>query len=179
MKGSRVGNRYAKALFELAVEKKLLSSIEADLQLLVNDYQKSAEFRLMMSSPVIASSVKRKIFAELYKKRLQLLTYNFIQLLFQKNREANLPDIIGSFDQLMDEHKGIIRGEVRSVAPLSPAQIKALKAHLDKLYGKDVQLEQQTDPTLLGGFIVKVQERVFDSSLRNQLNTLRTSLAES
>jgi F-type H+-transporting ATPase subunit delta len=179
VKSSRVSKRYAKALFDLALEQGELSLVERDLHLLEEDLNKIEDLLAMVVSPVISKNIKSQIFAELYKKRLQVLTYQFIELLLQKKRENILVDIIQAFQELLDQHRGIVRGEVRSYLPLSTAQVNGLKAQLDKIYGKNVQLNQQTDSELLGGFTVKVKDRVYDLSLRNKLESMRTALVGS
>jgi F-type H+-transporting ATPase subunit delta len=179
VKSSRVSKRYAKALFDLALQQDELAQVEKDLQMLNQDLQNIAEFRAMITSPVISRNIKNQIISELYKKRLQVLTYQFIELLLQKKRENILADIIQAFQELLDEHRGIIRGEVRSYLPLSTAQVNGLKAQLDKIYGKNVQLNQKTDSNLLGGFTITIKDRVYDLSLRNKLESMRTALVGS
>ncbi len=176
---SRVARRYAQALFEVAVEKNQLTSVEVDLELLKQNYRKVEEFRTLMTSPVISNKEKQKVFTTLYKKRLQPLTFNFVSLLITKNREELLEQMFLEFADLLDEHRGIVRGEVYSVVPLSTAQISGLKKYLDKSTQKNVVLSQQIDKSLLGGFVVKINDLVYDTSLRNQLSSLRERLVQS
>lgn len=179
MKRSRVAKRYARALFELAVEKKQLDVVETDLKLLQDDYQQVEEFQQLMDSPVIPGATKQKVFAEAYKSRLQENTFSFVAFLITKNRESLLEDVILDFYDLLDDHRGIIRGDVYSVVALSDAQVKSLKARLDEITGKNVIFSQKIDENLLGGFVVKIDDMVYDTSLRNQLEVLRRNLVES
>ena len=179
MTGSRVAKRYARALFETALGKKLLEAVEADLAALSKSYRESSEFRELIDSPVISSQAKQKVFTALFKNRLQELTLRFVILLIAKNREVVLMQIIADFGELLDQHRGILRGSVSSVVPLSAEQLKSLGSRLDKMTGKKVMVQQHLDETLLGGFVVKLQDRVWDASLRNRLEKLRQSLIES
>ncbi len=172
---SRIARRYARALFDLAIERNLLKAIEDDLAILKREYETVKEFRNFIASPVVAREIKQQTFSALYKKRLHTLTFNFVMLLFSKNREEQLADIVAEFHDLLDEHRGIVRGKISTVVPLSAAQLKAVKAHLDRITGKDVVLTQELDENLLGGFVVKVKDKVFDASLRHQLVALRAS----
>lgn len=175
---SRIARRYARALFDLAIERNQLKAVEDDLAVLKPEYETVKEFRHLIDSPIITSEIKQRTFSALYKKRLHPLTFNFVMLLFSKNREAQLANVIAEFNDLLDEHRGIVRGEVCSVVPLSVAQLKALKARLDRITGKDVVLSQQLDEHLLGGFVVKVKDKVYDASLRHQLMALRASFVQ-
>lgn len=179
MTGSRVAKRYARALFETALESKQLEAVEADLAVLGKSYRESADFRKLIDSPVISNREKQKIFTALFESRLQKLTFRFVSLLIGKNREAILVQIAGDFGELLDRHRGILRGDISSVVPLSAEQLKSLTAQLNKLTGKKVVVQQHLDESLLGGFVVKLQDRVWDASLRNKLEKLRQNLIES
>lgn len=176
---SRVARRYAQALFEVAVEKNQLTSIENDFALLKKDYRDVEDFRTLMISPVISNQDKQKAFTALYQKRLQTLTFDFVSLLIAKNREGLLEQVFEELADLLDEHRGIVRGDVYSVVPFSAAQLARLKKHLDQSTQKNVVLTQHIDASLLGGFVVKIDDLVYDTSLRNQLSSLRETLVQS
>jgi F-type H+-transporting ATPase subunit delta len=99
--------------------------------------------------------------------------------LILKNREAAIAEVITNFRKLLDDHRGIIRGEVSSVVALSDSQMKNLKARLDRITGKNVIIIQRVDTRLLGGFVVQIEDKVYDTSLRHQLEMMRQNLVES
>lgn len=167
--GSRVTKRYAKALFEAAQASDQIDQIENDLNLVKEVIEKSPDFSVLLQSPVIGSAEKRKIFRQMFEKKLPPLSFNFLNLLLDKGREKILPEIIGYFFRLIDESRGIIRGQLLSAHPLSVTQLEGLKKHLDRITGKNVQLNQQVDPSLIGGFVVRMDDTVIDSSIKNQL----------
>jgi len=176
---SRVAKRYARALFEFALDNNQLESAAADLDLLDAALRDSPEFRRLIDSPVISNQAKQAAFSALFKDRLQADTFKFVSFLIAKNREAVLPDIVAEFRDLLDEHRGILRGEVSSVMPLSELQLHNLKERLNRLTGKNVLITQHTDPNLLGGLVVRIRDTVYDASLRNKLEKLRQSLVQS
>ncbi len=178
MKRSRVSRRYAQALFEAALDSQQLELVEADLNLLMRDYEQVEDFRYLIDSPVIPDHLKRQVFAELFQHRIQPLTFEFVNLLMAKNREAQLPGIIQDFREIVDDYRGILRVDVYSRVPLTEAQLRSLKQMLDRQTGKDVIITQKEDESLLGGLIVKIDDRVIDMSLRHQLEKLRESLSE-
>jgi len=179
VKRSRVAKRYAQALFEAAQDSNALEQVEYDLDLLASEYEQVKEFKLLIDSPVISNELKQSTFTELFKERLNSLTFRFVSLLIQKNREGLLPAVVTHFHDLLDEHRGIVRGMVKTVVQLQPNQLAILQEQLESRIGKKVILTQQEDKQLLGGFVVKVQDMVFDASLKQQLNKLRSYLSES
>ncbi len=169
MIGSRVSRRYARALFLQAQENKLIDTIEKDLGVVKEIIEKSKDFSAVMLSPVIPSAEKKKIFTEIFEKKLHPLSLNFLYLLLNKGREKFILDTIWNFSRFIDDYRGIVRGQLFSAHPLNPNQLEELKKKLDRITGKNVQLSQQIDPSLIGGFVVKLDDTIIDSSIRNQL----------
>jgi F-type H+-transporting ATPase subunit delta len=175
---SRVAIRYARALFEVALENKQLELVETDLGSLKESYEKSQEFSALVDSPVISTEAKQQAFSVSFKKRLQDITFRFVTLLISKNREMLLMQIVEEFGDLLDQHRGIVRGDIYSVTSLSEEQIKNLVAQLNRMTGKNVLITRHLDESLLGGIVIKLQDKVFDASLRNKLEKLRQNLIE-
>jgi len=174
--GSRVTRRYAKALFELAQEQQILEAVEADMTSIRSMIEKSKEISVLLQSPVIQAQEKRHVFAEIFKGKIHHLSYDFLNLLLDKGREELLPDIIIYFMKYIDESKGILRGELRAAYPLSSEQKKSLKNQLDRITGKNVVMKEQIDSTLIGGFVIRMEDTVIDTSIKNQLDKLRETL---
>jgi len=176
---SRVAKRYAKALFELAVEEKLLSKVEADLQQIAAVIEGSEDFRNLLPNPLIADQDKVKLVLPLFEGRVQPVTLNFLALLAQKKRLSVLPDIIVQFNQMMLVHRNVVEAEVISAVELSAEQTERIKTQVEHLIGKNLLLKTRTERSLIGGFIVKVQDIVIDNSIRHHLDKLRERLATS
>jgi len=174
--GTRVTRRYAKALFELAEEQNLLSQVEHDLNSIKLVCDSSEEFGLILESPVIDVAEKKEVFARLFKDRVHPVTFRFLELLVEKNRENLLPLIIDRFLNLLDEARGIVRGQLFTAHPFTEQQLVALKKRLNRITGKEVVLHQSVKPELLGGFIIQMNDTVIDTSLKNQLIKLRDRL---
>lgn len=176
MHETRVTIRYAKALFELAREENELARIEQDLKRLDQAVAGSAELRNLLFSPTIQSAEKWRVLQSLFLKELHPVTLRFLQLLTEKNREGLLAFIIRRFMQLLDEYRGILRGQLITAYPFAKQQLATLKKKLDERTGKDVHLEERIDPDLLGGFIIRLNDTVIDTSIRNQLQKMRSRL---
>ena len=178
MRGSRVSKRYAQALFKEGKESDRLDSLRKDMVMLAEAYHKSPEFRILIDSPIIPGNTKEAAFSEVFQEAVDTVTLDFVQLLIRNGREQLLPEVVGFFEQILDDHRGIIRGEVQSVVPLTEAQLNELKNKLNKMTGKNVILTQTKDKKLLGGFVVKINDRVIDASLRNQLSKMSEYLID-
>jgi F-type H+-transporting ATPase subunit delta len=174
--GFRVTRRYAKALFHLAREQKVLEQVESDMANVREIAEESPEFSVLLQSPIIQVQEKRQIISEIFKGKIHQLSYDFLNLLLDKNREDLLSGIITHFLEYIDELRGILRGDLRAAYPLSDQQKESLKDQLDRITGKNVIINEQIDSTLIGGFVIKMEDTVIDASIKNQLNKLRETL---
>jgi F-type H+-transporting ATPase subunit delta len=175
---SRVVKRYAKALFEAGLETKKLESIDRDIETLQSYYEEVEEFRNLIQSPTIQDQTKQKYFQSIFKDEIDPITLSFMSLLFMKSREYLLIEILHTYRQLVDLHRGIVRGEVHSVISLNEKEMNNLKLKLDQITKKNVVLTQYEDKSLLGGFLVKINDQVIDSSLKSQLEKLHRRLIQ-
>ncbi len=178
MKGSRVAKRYAIALFEGAKEQQLLDTVAEHLRVLETTYHEVETFQQLIDSPVISNEEKLKVVDQLFAQKLHPFVLNFLKLLIRKNREMLLPAMVEYFNELLDEHRGILRGVVYTVVAMTDEQLQALNQRLNAMTGKTVVLTQQIDTSLIGGFVVQIKDMVIDNSIRHQLEKLKERLVE-
>lgn len=176
MQASLAG-RYARALFDLAVEGKTLSTVEASVARIGEALGSSDALGALVHSPVVSrSDATRAIAATAGALGLDALTTKFLGVLATNRRLAKLGDIVGAFASLTAAHRGEMSADVTSAHPLSDAQIVALGASLKTRLGRDVTVKLIVDPAILGGLVVKVGSRLVDSSIRTRLNTLAIAM---
>ena len=174
-----VSGRYATALFQLALDAAALDEVGADLTTFQAMLEDSEDLMRVVKSPVFsADDQNRAVNAVLAKAEITGLCANFIGLVAQNRRLFVILDMIRDFRKLLASHRGEVSAQVTSAEALSDAHVDALKAALKEQVGRDVQLETQIDPELLGGIIVKVGSRMIDSSLRTKLNNLKIAMKE-
>jgi F-type H+-transporting ATPase subunit delta len=176
MKNSRVARRYASALLDEADQQKLTDVITRDLNLIAKTLSESREFRRFVVSPVVSESKKKKVFEELFGKRMSAQVLSFVNFLISKHREALLADIVEQFDALRDEKLGFINVNVTSAVEMLPPQERALQDQLERYTRKKVRVRFSLDKRIKGGLVVKIGDTVLDSSIRNQLELLRERL---
>lgn len=173
---SRVAKRYAKALFSLAKDENLLDIVESDLGQIDILLQKSADFTALLSNPLISDRKKVLLVKEIFAGKTNTLTFNFLNLLAEKKRMSVISDIVEEFKALMLDYSNKVEGELISAVKLSDAQVNEISSKIDGITGKTVLLKEKVDSSILGGFVVKVEDWILDNSIRYQLSKLRERL---
>lgn len=174
MIGQRVARRYAKALVGLAEKEGRLDEVGEELGRMVSALSKSEELRLLLLNPAVVRGLKSAVLRELASRlALSSLVVKFLDLLLQKGRMKNLDGVFRAYRDLADNLRNRVRARVWSAFALSPEEEDALKARLSEFTGKEVILEVETDPNLLGGLSTQVGSSVWDGSIRKGLENLR------
>ncbi|WKL58160.1 F0F1 ATP synthase subunit delta [Asticcacaulis sp. ZE23SCel15] len=174
---NEVGNRYAKAIFELARDGGALEAVYKDFATLKALITESADLRRVLGSQAFASDLKLKgLLAVAKKAKLNALTTKALNLMGQKGRLDQLAATIAGFNSLYAAHKGIVTATVTSAVALDDGQLKNLKAELAKALGREADITTLVDPAILGGLKVRVGSRLFDASLKTKLNSLKFAL---
>lgn len=112
------------------------------------------------------------------KAKLKPLTVQFVGLVAENRRAGELPGILSAFEEMVARRKGSQIAKVTSAKKLTAAQVTSLKSNLKKSLGRPVEVETSVDADLLGGFVVRVGSRLYDSSLKTKLEDLRLTLKE-
>jgi F-type H+-transporting ATPase subunit delta len=176
---SGVAERYATALFELALEGGHLDAVAADLSRFSALLAESEDLSRLVRSPVFSAEDQlRAVSAVLDKTGLSGLVGNFIKVAANNRRLFAVPGMIVAFSRMLARHRGEVTAEVTSAEPLTDSQVATLKDALKAQIGKDVTLVATVDPALIGGLIVKVGSRMIDTSLRSKLNSLKIAMKE-
>jgi F-type H+-transporting ATPase subunit delta len=173
MNESKVSTRYANSLLGSASDKGTLDTVAKDMELIYSTIKQSGELSRTLSSPIIKPQLKSSILEEIFSKRISGEAMNFLKFIVEKNREDLLESIVSKFLDFRDKKLGIINVKVISAVPMTEAQKKKLKENYEKLLTKKVRFEFTIDPTIIGGFVAKVGDTVYDASLKNQLEILK------
>lgn len=173
MKEPKAGHRYASALIQIAEELNKLDVIANDLRNIQVAIEKSRDFSLFLKSPIINTEKKKKAIAAIFQNKVDDLTFKFLLLLVTKNRESLIPSIIESFWKLLDEKNGIVNAELTTVIPPTEEQIERIKKQLEAITKRKIRLLNHMDSSLIGGFVIKIEDTIFDASVLNQFNILK------
>jgi F-type H+-transporting ATPase subunit delta len=172
-----LSGRYATALFALAREGKAIDSVGKSLESLKGALVQSADFATLTRNPLLTRDMTAKGVAAVAKAmKLDRLTTNFLGVLAQNRRLAELGKVIAAYETLASAHRGEASAEVTSAHKLDAAQVTALKQQLKAKVGRDVAVSLTVDPQILGGLIVKIGSQMIDSSIKTRLNTLAVAM---
>ncbi|TAL70840.1 MAG: ATP synthase F1 subunit delta [Bacteroidetes bacterium] len=177
MTEQRVSSRYARALLEIAIKEGLTDIVFSDLKYIRHTIEQSRELKTLTFSPVVQFWRKKKIYEELLKDRVHLLTMNFVILLTDKRRESLLPDICYQYEVQYDELNNILPIEIESAVELSDEIKNKITNKIEKNTNKKVFSDFKINKSLKGGLLVKIQDWVYDASIRNQLEILYKKLS--
>lgn len=128
-------------------------------------------------SPAVSPSRKRAVMARLVKPMgISKAVRNFLFVVIDHRRVHEFSSIVEAFDRLLDERLGFVRGDVSSAFTLTDGQRAELESELSRLSGKKAKLDYKVDPALIGGVVARVGAKVYDGSVRGQLEKLRAKL---
>ena len=173
-------NRYAKALFDVAVtEKAELGKIDQDLSGITEVFRDNPELLRGLEAAGVPDSARKALMATIADRLGAAAPVSKLLVMLTEQRKlAYLNDLAESYRERLLAHQNIVRAEVTSAAPLSPEKTKAVEASLSKVTGKKVELTTKVDPGLLGGLVAKIGSTVYDGSVKTQLQRLRKELVE-
>ncbi len=175
---SSVAGRYASALFELADSAKSLDQVAQDLDSFRRLLSDSADLRRLIASPVIGRDLQGKaLLAVLDAAGIKGLTRSFIGTVAAKRRARELSAMITEYLAELARRRGETTATVTSAVPLTPEQLQQLADTLRRMLGDaKVSIDARVEPDILGGLLVKVGSRLFDSSIRSKLQRLQLAM---
>jgi F-type H+-transporting ATPase subunit delta len=174
-----MAGRYATALFELALEADQLDAVRADLDRFDVLLAGSPDLARLVRSPVFSADEQIKALdAVLAKAGIGGLAAKFLNVLTANRRLFAVSAVIRDFRRLVANHKGEVTAEVTLAEKPSDAHLAAIKQALNAVTKKDVQVEINVDPSIIGGLVVKLGSRMVDSSLRTKLNAIKHAMKE-
>ena len=177
MNESQISVRYAKALFKSAVEKKILDSVNKDMDLLAETC-KLDDFQYMLELPSLQPSQKSKFISSIFAKIMSEISLALIHLVIKNKRESYLPGIARNFRDLYRTEKGIRSAELVTALEVDDSTIKSIRELIKKAYDSDVELSSSVDGDLIGGFVLKIEDRQYDSSVASNLKRMKKQLLQ-
>ena len=174
-----VAERYARALYEIArtlhCDDKIQDELEAISKALLND----PELERFFDNPYLKTDEKRKFLLKLYQERREdyyETLLDFYTVLFEKNRFALIHEINKSFKRISDEAKGQGVAEIHSAVPLSAGQETSIVNRLQEIAGYKIMIKKEVDPSLVGGVVVKIKNKILDGSVKFKIESLKKEL---
>lgn len=179
MSDQSVAFRYAKSLIGLAQEKGVLDTVYQDMQLFAQVCDQNRSFTLTLKSPIVKHWKKLEILKAIFQDKVSPVTFSIFEIITKKNREAILPAVADEFSRQYQVLKGILTAHITSASPLTDAQRAEVRTVVASQTGKTVQLAEKVDPTLIGGYLLRVGDNQIDNSIKSRLNDLKIQFAQS
>jgi F-type H+-transporting ATPase subunit delta len=174
---SVVAKRYAKALVALAREQERLAETGEQLKRLAQLIDDTEGLKSLLYNPSISRQFKEDLLTDLAQRlRLGSLERNFVRTLLEKGRLPAMSQILTLYDELAEEAQNRLRVLVKSAFPLSPALQDEVRQRFAQYTSRDIVIDQEIDPTLIGGIVAQMGSLVLDGSIRNELVRLKTTL---
>jgi len=174
MSSYRIASRYAKSLIDLAISQNKLDRVYDDISMFA-EATKSRDLALLLKSPIVNADKKEKTLDAIFQGKVDPLTTSFLHIIIRKGRESQLAEISQEFINQYRELKGISIVNIISTEPLSEATLSAIKQKLisSKMTRGNIQFNTSIDKSLIGGFVISFEDKLYDASIRHQLEELR------
>ena len=174
----RISYRYANSLIQLAEEKKIFNKISADANLVFNTLQSSKELRAILKSPIIKLNDKKSLLQKIFDKKISSQLQNFIDFVVEKNRVEILTEIFQEFLNLVDKKNNLARARITTAIELNEQQKQNMENELQSKTGRKISADYKINENIIGGFIVNINDVVYDASVKHQMNLLRKKFSE-
>ena len=174
----KVATRYAKSLIDLALEQKALEEIKGDMELFVNTLKANSELQAVVKNPIIPLDKKNAILNAVFGDKINKVTSAFLKLVVNKGRGEIIYGVAKEFIVQYNQYKNIVTAKVVSAAPLSEEARNEMINKVKAVTGGEVILNAEIDVDLIGGFILTVGDKQFDSSIATSLGRVKKEFAQ-
>lgn len=174
----QVASRYAKALIDLAEEQNSLEAIKADIESFIKTMRQNSQLQAVLNNPIIGPDKKFAILNQLFASSFHKIILSFFKIVVSKGRSEVLYGIAKEFINEYNIKKGIVHAVVTSADALTEEQKVKLTDLVTEATKAQIILETRIDPSLIGGFVLKVGDRQVDTSLASSLKKLKKEFAQ-
>ncbi len=170
---SKVARRYAKSLLILAQERQLTEKVFADMQMIDATIKSSRDLSLLLHNPIVKTDKKENILKAVFGSHIQPLTLSFMDLMTKKGRESYLEGIAVEFVSIYKASIGIKIAHVKTAVPLDAATREQVMKLISQTNTGTIELVEEVDRELIGGFVLRVGDRQYDASVGKKLRQLK------
>ncbi len=178
MSYSKISKRYAKALFGFSQEQNSLETIKNDMDYIHELCNVSPDFVAMLESPVIKIHKKMEIITEIMQKNVCETTMKFLAIVSKSRREKIIPSLSEEFILMYNDFSGIKKVQLYSAVALPQELTTKINTMLAEQTKKKIELSEHIQEDLIGGFVIKMDDLLYDASLKNELNKIKNELSQ-
>lgn len=179
MSSIRIAARYAKSILDLAKDTGKLDTVKKDMELF-SEAIGNRDLFLLIKSPIVKADKKLSIFKAIFGDKVDELTSSFFDIVIRKGREELLPEIAQAYVGQYNQMHNITSAEVITATEISEDLMSQIKGKINGLgvNADNVLLNKKIDPTIIGGFILQVGDKLIDASVKSNLTKLRKELVD-
>lgn len=175
---SLVGDRYAKALLDLAISESAIEEYQNELEAVSQVVEPKSNLNTFLLSPQKDSATKKSLLVGVFNGLIRKNILNLVLLLLDKGRIESLPDICTSYVKMADEHRNILNIKVTTALPLNKEQIDGISEKFKAMFhGSSVKITVETDNSLIGGVKVIIGDKLYDGTVKGELSKMQSVLA--
>lgn len=174
MSAIRIAGRYAKSLVDLAQEQGKLDTIKGDIDGFISATE-NRDFSLLLKNPIVPQGKKSEVLKAIFGGKVDELTMAFFNIVLRKGREEYLPMIAEEFGNQYRAIKGLTKVQLITATEMSAENLEQIKTKLlgSSATDKEVEISTTVDPSLIGGFVIKIGDKLYDNSVAYQLGKLK------
>ncbi|MBY0245858.1 MAG: ATP synthase F1 subunit delta [Sphingobacteriaceae bacterium] len=178
MQHNKAASRYAKSLIDLSTENNALEDLKNDMQLFIQVVQDNDELEAILKNPIVPLAKKSAILTSLFTGKVNKITMVYFDLAVKKGRSAILLTTAKQFVEQYNVLKGIVTAEITTATPVTEDHKKVIVEMVkNALKASQVLIKEKINTNLIGGFILKVGDKQFDTSIATGLNKLKKEFA--
>ena len=176
MSSTRAAIRYAKAILDLANSKSVALEVSQDMTLIANTIKENKELQDFIENPTLKNEVKNSALLDVFAS-VNGVTKGLFQLLFENKRFEILESIAVEYNKLFDEANGVEVAKVTTAVEMTPELEAKVLAKIKEFSSKKVSIESTIDPSIIGGFILRIGDKQYNASVANRLQVLKRELS--
>jgi F-type H+-transporting ATPase subunit delta len=175
MNDSLISVRYSRALFQSALEKKIIDKVNQDM-IFISEICKTPEAKEFLTSPIIIPSKKTAILHKMLEGNIEPISLSLVDLTVKNGRERYLPSIARVFIHETMKYKGITESVLTTAVKVNTKVKKQITDLISEVFSTKVELEEIIDPEIIGGFILRIDDNYIDASIKNRLRKIKKEL---
>jgi len=176
MNESAIAVRYAKAIYSLAKEKEIIDTLKNNMELISSVCKNSSDFILLLESPVVKTKEKSQLISQIFKDKVHALTLDFLLMVTKNNRETFIPAISRDVLSFIRHEKNIKSAMLTTAVRIDQSIMKEIENLLEKELGGKTELVSQVNPDIIGGLILRIDDKQMDASVSTQLKNIKQQL---
>lgn len=170
--------RYAKSLSEIANEQNASEDLAADMRLIASTIEQSRDLHVLLQSPIVRTDKKLSILNTIFGGEIGTISLRFIEIIVRKKREKLLGDIAGAYLDLHRQKQGIVLADITTAVEITDEERAKARELIGRWGGDSVELNEKVDPSVIGGFLIRVGDKQYDDTIAGRLHDMRRQLKE-